>query len=261
MMTATLDKIPRHKLFVQVTYDDLIDKLWLILFFKVNFELYVKPNLIGSYDEKRLENIRSALDRNKILRRFHAPIYDPYESGFEIISWSYIQSLKFCKALGAGAIVMHAEYESKRSGTVDRWLDSCKYIWKEIADSAEKENMIVLVENHNESSAEAVVRLIDFVRSPNFKACFDIGHYNVFGDKELEPYLDDYRQGSIGEIHLSDNLGDKDSHLPLGEGNIDFVKLFKAFDTKVIGPAYTIESKDLWGVIKGSVYLKRIGRL
>lgn len=57
----------------------------------------------------------------------------------------------------------------------------------------------------------------------NIGICLDIGHAN-----NIENALDFYNKikesGKIWSMHIDDNTGDRDDHLPLGKGNIDFRK-------------------------------------
>ncbi len=54
--------------------------------------------------------------------------------------------------------------------------------------------------------------------------CFDVGHANTTGS------IDSWLQHKLrfANVHVHDNLGDRDAHLPVGEGNIDFKHLLEA---------------------------------
>lgn len=56
--------------------------------------------------------------------------------------------------------------------------------------------------------------------------CFDIGHANTLGDA-IEFYESIKKGRKIWDMHLHDNKGDKDEHLQLGRGNINFKKFFE----------------------------------
>lgn len=256
-----MNKILKDKLFVQVGNKELSGKLWLIAFFKINCEIYIPPELIDIFQGPELDKIRDSLDQHGLLRRVHAPIYNPYRDGFVILKEAYLESLKLCSMLGMTTIVMHAQYDEKESSSVDEWFNDTVKIWEWIAESAEKNNVQVLLENHHEDSAGPVVRILNHVGGESMHACFDIGHFNAFGKKDIVSFLDDYPRGSIKEVHLSDNAGDDDTHLALGKGSIDFIRFFKAIDDRGMNPVYTIEAKDLWGVVHGMRHLKKIGRL
>jgi len=57
-------------------------------------------------------------------------------------------------------------------------------------------------------------------------ACLDVGHANVYGDV-IEFYKKIKKTGKLWDMHLHDNLGDKDNHMPIGKGDIPFEELFK----------------------------------
>ncbi len=253
--------IPRENFFVQLTHKELLEWTGLIIYLKMNCEIYVDAELIDLLNHSELGRIKSRLDEKGISRRLHAPLHNPYKEGFEIFLESYRKSSRAARSLGANAIVMHAEYDHKKSRVVEEWLAVNVEIWKEIAHLAEEDGITVLIENHYESSIEPIVRLLEEVASPNLKACIDVGHLNAFGKKDLISYLDDYPKDLVGEIHLSDNLKDQDAHLPLGAGTVDFKGLFNALDERGMAPAFTLEAKNLMGIVRGIFYLKMISRL
>lgn len=253
--------ITKDRLFVQITYDDLLGKLWLMLLFGINCEIYISSKLIDSYDVKDIYKLRASLDKRNILRRLHAPIYDPYAKGFGVFKESYEKSLRFCSVLGISDIVMHVEFDSEKSPSIEYWLDGCKDVWKDIASLAERANINILLENHNESTPQPILELIRYTGSPNIKACFDIGHFNAFSEDDVVSLFESYPTGMLKEFHLSDNMGDWDSHLPIGAGNINFRKFFKAVAARNIDAFYTIEAKGIWGVLRGMSYLRLIGIL
>lgn len=260
-MARTTAKIPNHKLFVQVTYGDLLNKLWLITYFDVNCEIYLAPGLADRLDIQALAKIRDALDKKRISRRAHAPIYDPNKDDVIMFKESYLEAFKLCRPLGIESVVMHAEYEPSRWPSIEAWLDDTRGVWEWIAEVAERDGLSVLLENHHESSARPIRAVLNSIKSDRLKACFDVGHFNAFGERDPTSFLGDYPPGSIAEIHLSDNRGDRDAHLALGRGDIDFMRFFAAVEAMNLDPAYTIEAKNIRGVLSGINYLKKIGKL
>ena len=51
--------------------------------------------------------------------------------------------------------------------------------------------------------------------------CLDTGHANLFGD--VSEFIEKLRD-KLSYIHIHDNFGDEDSHLAVGDGNIDWEK-------------------------------------
>lgn len=246
--------IPREKLFIQITYKELLRNLWLVLLFRVNCEIYISDDLIDSCGEADLGRTGRILSRYRIGRRLHAPLCDdPREA--------YKKSVRVSRALGIVSIVMHLEYGSSGSASPERWFEERMGAWEWISRSASEDKVEILIENHEESSAEPFVKMLGRLNSPSVSACYDVGHYNVFGDKAIPDHLGLYEGVAVKEVHLSDNMGDRDSHLPLGKGKIDFPAFFASMDAKGLNPVCTIEAKDLFGVIGGVRYLKRIKRI
>lgn len=90
-------------------------------------------------------------------------------------------------------------------------------------DAAEKENVALAFENTRFLEYNAY--LYDNLPSPMMGFCFDSGHANCYtpGQDPLARFGD-----KMVTMHLHDNFGAErgDMHLPIGEGSIDFEKLF-----------------------------------
>lgn len=87
-----------------------------------------------------------------------------------------------------------------------------------------------------------------FVDECGCQATVDVGHANTNGD--IKPFLE---QKNICYYHLSDNNGEKDQHLSLGEGNIN-LKLLRKIDNVII------EINNYNNVLKSrDIFLNSIG--
>jgi len=76
------------------------------------------------------------------------------------------------------------------------------------------------------SNTDALLRLMDYVKSDNFGAVLDTGHQNA--QKEILPLSVEKLGNKIFYLHVSDNDGKVNDHLPLGKGNIDWEGIFLA---------------------------------
>jgi sugar phosphate isomerase/epimerase len=76
------------------------------------------------------------------------------------------------------------------------------------------------------SNTDALLRLMDYVKSDNFGAVLDTGHQNA--QKEILPLSVEKLGNKIFYLHVSDNDGKVNEHLPLGRGNIDWEGIFLA---------------------------------
>ncbi|NLO35852.1 MAG: sugar phosphate isomerase/epimerase [Clostridiaceae bacterium] len=68
--------------------------------------------------------------------------------------------------------------------------------------------------------------LIDQVACEGLDIVFDIGHSHAAGGDIVREVRE--AGGRLGHLHLHDNWGDVDAHLPIGEGNIAFGPFFEA---------------------------------
>src|SRR6266851_4369186 len=94
-----------------------------------------------------------------------------------------------------------------------------------LARHAEQLGVTLAVENCGpyhagiDRRAEDLAALIAHVGSPRLKACLDTGHGAVNGNlADLVRLLGD----AIAHLHVHDNHGQRDEHLPVGRGTIDF---------------------------------------
>jgi sugar phosphate isomerase/epimerase len=65
--------------------------------------------------------------------------------------------------------------------------------------------------------------MIDLIDGTSFKLCLDVGHANTTGN--LTAFLEHWEM--FGSVHVHDNRGKSDEHLPLGGGDIDFATVFR----------------------------------
>lgn len=73
----------------------------------------------------------------------------------------------------------------------------------------------------------------DFVeilqRFPDLKLTLDTGHANIgaSGGRRILKFIEKFGR-RIGHLHVSDNFGERDDHIPVGAGTIDFLKIVRA---------------------------------
>lgn len=80
-------------------------------------------------------------------------------------------------------------------------------------------------------SVDSLLRLIEHVKRPNFKANFDTAHFSA--QRENVPLALMKLRGNFANIHIADNRPVNTDHLPVGEGSIEWEEFFRVL--KLIG--------------------------
>ena len=142
-------------------------------------------------------------------------------------------TFEMVKELKPEVLVMHSGIigDIKRWNLLDFWLEETTKFWKEEIKKYEKEGIKIVIENLVEEEPHILIKLCDAVNSNYFALCLDTGHMNVFSD--LSPSIWVKKMGNrLQYVHLHDNNGENDEHLPVGKGNIDFDCFFNSIKNR-----------------------------
>lgn len=74
-------------------------------------------------------------------------------------------------------------------------------------------------------SVDSLLRLIEHVQRPNFKANFDTAHFSAQRENVVLALAK--LRGHFANIHIADNDPVNTDHLPIGDGTIDWVEFFR----------------------------------
>ncbi len=142
------------------------------------------------------------------------------------------------KEAGISRVVMHLGFEmcyGQGGGTVllhdafpDFYLKSVSDALADLKAYAGGRTRLC-IENVGGFRFEFVHEIMDRVLGGNLGLCLDVGHVNVLSARKRKIELAFFRRHwrHIYHVHLHDNHGKRDEHLPLGEGTIDFVPFFR----------------------------------
>lgn len=167
------------------------------------------------------------------------------------------EALEFAWEIGASAVAVHAspgilampggEWSRKTSspqirGGLERQEQYLVQALQELADFAP--GLYLCLENlvypHELYRSPAEMReLVRKVGRPNVRATLDVGHAVVSGYDPVDFVHEN--AGLISHVHLHDNHGTVDEHLPLGEGTIDYLAVIRALREQGYQGAVTFE--------------------
>ena len=138
-------------------------------------------------------------------------------------------------------IVCHTGFDPRHHrGHRTEWVENSVATWEVFVERARKLGAPLLLENVWEEDPELHLKLFEKIDSPWFGFCLDTGHQNAFSKTTLASWLEAV-SAHLREIHLHDNDGSYDYHLPIGDGNIDFDYLFRFLGANGLRPLLTME--------------------
>ena len=199
----------------------------------------------------------------------HAPFFElnlaAFSPGIRSESIRIIKkSVDFCRAVGGKTMILHSgtnTYDRQKDQNKDnnpllkiQWDNNIDSL-KQINDYAEGKDVTVCLENIGFNSVDQSFQdLLEIRKAVGSRLQFtlDFGHARLGEGAEKGIHL---LGENIRHIHLHDNHGKKDDHLPVGDGNYDFsayIDFFKKYPhiitLEVVGvsqdPGPMLRSKD-----------------
>lgn len=165
------------------------------------------------------------------------------------------ESCALAAALGAKQVVFHSSaFPFLRGAYLDNWAGICGAFYMELA---EEYGLIICVENSMDLDPEPLCALLRETSGDQVQVCLDIGHAH-YARAPLEMWFE--RLGDrIGYLHLSDNNGQFDEHLPLGAGSVNWALADSLWRQLGRSIPLTLEVGGITGVERSLVYLKQRG--
>ena len=191
-----------------------------------------------------------ALDRSGMKLVCHLPSFlylaDLTKSVREASLNEMLQSLEVAADLGALKVVAHPAYATGLGAmVVDRVKRYRMKSLEAMVEKADRLGLCLCLENMF-PRANSLTEPEDFAEAlasfPTLMLTLDIAHANI-GGKGSSKTLEFLRQfpDRIAHIHVSDNFGKEDNHLPIGAGSIDFPRIVKALKTIGYDGTMTLE--------------------
>jgi sugar phosphate isomerase/epimerase len=168
-------------------------------------------------------------------------IIHPYESVRAAIIAECDTIFKMCQELGIEHVTIHPDYMKLRREQKELVAETIKSM-RTLSANAQAHGLTLCLENFEEEyfSVDNIKQILSSVDSLKFT--LDIGHAYMKVKKtanvlsfisELAPY--------INHVHMHDNHGFRDEHLPLGVGTIEFPRIIEALKAQGYDRTVTLE--------------------
>ena len=159
-------------------------------------------------------------------RSVHGAFIDvnPASGDAEFRALSKQRILESCDAAGTYGlrhVVLHGScFPFLRGGFLTAWADACAEFYFRILERYP--GLTLCIENSFDLDPAPLRELMRRCSSERVRVCLDLGHvhYSLAPVGQWFDELGEY----IGYLHLSDNCGSFDEHLPLGQGTVDWVE-------------------------------------
>lgn len=150
------------------------------------------------------------------------------ESEYDVILQRFKDAIDFADEFNVKKLTLHLGSYNNPSLGRKYFVNKCIETVKVLADYCYPMNlMIENMPGHNELgySPDEIIEIIEKSNRSNVKFIYDFGHANV-SEYSIEEYIEKLGK-YLMHLHISDNNGLSDQHKPIGDGNIDYKKIFK----------------------------------
>lgn len=245
---------PFRRIHAHVPLAALRKKMGLFLDRRLNPEIYFSHRALALFSDGELAALASTLDRAGLRTTIHGPFHDlspgAVDPAFRTLTVRRMgEALRSAFHFSPECIVFHPGYDPLRFAEFrDAWLRNSLRTWKSLLPLAEElPGTWILIENIFEREPSTLTDLLGSLPSPPFGFCLDVGHFRLFSDVPLDVWMEALG-ARLREVHIHDNLGTRDDHLPPGRGDFDFRGLFRhleGLEEKAIGTIESHSEKDL----------------
>jgi len=231
------------------------------------------PYTPSEMSQERVNEVRELADTRGLDIILHGPLFDTNLSSLkECIRRASVKFVQECvdlaNRLNANLVVVHAgSYPGDLpSNLMNKAHDQLHRSLSELTKVAVDSGVTIGVENKQKSEDRELVlypdehlEIVEAFRDQGVKAVLDIGHAHT-ANCDLAGYtclLNDL----IVELHLHDNNGLSDDHLPLGAGSIDFQSFFEAVKSIGFAGPTILELKNRYDLESSIGFLRQNGIL
>ena len=210
-------------------------------------EIAIKGPEFDTLDQELLDHVAQKLATAQVRPTLHAPFFDLNPGALDplirqVTYQRLSQALSAAAHLNAHLMVIHPGFDKWRYPNLDQaWLALAKEFFPPLLEQAAACDCRLVIENIYEETPATLVQLVAGIDSQWFGHCFDIGHWQLFGKQPMAEWLETISP-SLFHLHLHDNHGHADEHLPVGDGTIDFTPLQLKLRKLTTLPSITLEA-------------------
>lgn len=240
--------------FVNIPFAEFDKYEQLVSRYSINPEIGLDGDALYTFSRQDFQDRSKFLNDKGLSCTLHAPFHDMLPGARDqYVLQAARDKLRRCfdliEIFKPRSVVCHLGYlDCVHSYDQDQWLATSLETWQEMLGVAEQYSTPIMFENTYEEGPRTHKIILEALDSPLALFCLDAGHLLAFAHAPLHEWLSTLGQW-LGQLHLHDNHGIRDDHLPVGKGDFDFPGLFSYLKSRNIKPIITLEPRsesDLW---------------
>ncbi|MFA5182448.1 MAG: sugar phosphate isomerase/epimerase [Syntrophales bacterium] len=226
-----------------------------VLQYGMNPEISFNSATLDTYRETDYRRVADKLGDAGLRVTFHAPFMDLRPGAIDprirrVSEERIMQVLNLADYFRPVSIVCHPSFDDRYYvSSEDQWLENSLRTWGALLSRAGDIPVLLVLENVYEKGPRQLHRLLTSLSSPHCGFCFDTGHFNVFAREPLTAWIDTMAP-FLRQVHIHDNHGQADEHLPVGAGSFPFGEFSLILREKGLCPIVTIEAHNENNLIK-----------
>ena len=240
--------------FVNIPFAEFAKYEKFVVQYRINPEIGLDGDVLYSSSKQEFIDRANFLQDQGLNCTLHAPFHDmlPGARDKNILK-AVRDKLRRCfdltETFKPRSVVCHLGYlDCVHSYDMEQWCETSLETWQEMLAMVKQSATPIMFENTYETGPRIHKQILAALDSPLAGFCLDVGHLMAFAQKPWHDWLRTLGKW-LGQLHLHDNHGFRDEHLPVGMGNFDFRGLFSYLESKDIKPIITLEPRsenDLW---------------
>jgi len=226
-----------------------------------------RPNLLSTLlKDEAIPTIKDLLASYDLKYFLHAPSIDVNPASLnpsigKASEEMLLTAVRFAGEVNATLLVSHVGRLSRDypQSLIGKAIENAITRLKRVTDSCRDLGVTFTIENDHKASDHSIAgypgQVLSLIRQIDCKLTFDVGHANTFG--KIEDFFDTLKTYMVN-IHLHDNNGINDQHLPLGEGKIQITRILEKIKKGNLQPSLTLECHSIEGLRRDYSMLQKL---
>lgn len=224
--------------------------------------------------EDRIAAARVTLDGHAGRRGIHGPFegldIDNKDAELRpLITARFLKALEAADRIGARQMVMHSPFTAWYQNNVfsfpgypDEKMTRIHDVLRPVVRAAEDKGITLVIENIQDVRPDTRRAMVDSFGSSAIALSIDTGHAQLARRMSGAPPVADFvadAGAQLAHVHLQDVDGHADRHWAPGEGEIEWIAVFRALAACAGTPHLVLELRDKFMIADGCAYLENLG--